>query len=388
MYRMNTLIGLVLCLSWTIAAQAATGGPDAYGYWWVDTDEGTYSPSQAAEFEEQYEEVTLDNDGFVVVGIGFDFEFYGELYGSLTISANGGVHFDGQSGLTPDNESLPYQDLRLIAPWWDDLDPSTSSAVGYTVRGEQPERIFVVRWMSMSHTDLLMSPDPIEDEDSITPGVSFELLLHEADGSLEFIYWNTEFGDTDLDHGASATIGIQDGEQGFSLQHSFNQAALSDGYAILFELTPCADGDGDGFEDEVCGGLDCDDGNPAVYPGATETCDGITDNDCDGVDDPAEIDQDGDGDSACDGDCDDGDPAVGLAAAEDCADGIDNNCDGYIDAYDLDCSVQDGAGDEPAYDTADFGMVCSADPGQLSGVGGVAGVVLSLIALVLSRRRS
>ena len=53
----------------------------------------------------------------------------------------------------------------------------------------------------------------------------------------------------------------------------------------------CGDADGDGYEDETCGGDDCDDGNPEVNPGRTEgpaadpTClDGL-DNDCDGATD-------------------------------------------------------------------------------------------------------
>jgi hypothetical protein len=45
----------------------------------------------------------------------------------------------------------------------------------------------------------------------------------------------------------------------------------------------CADSDQDGFYDQAgCGTpIDCDDGDPAVYPGGIETCDG-SDNDCDG----------------------------------------------------------------------------------------------------------
>lgn len=44
----------------------------------------------------------------------------------------------------------------------------------------------------------------------------------------------------------------------------------------------CWDVDEDGYEDEVCGGLDCDDSDPLTYPGAEEICD-REDNDCNGV---------------------------------------------------------------------------------------------------------
>jgi hypothetical protein len=99
---------------------------------------------------------------------------------------------------------------------------------------------------------------------------------------------------------------------------------------------------------------DCNDDDPAIYPGAREVCDG-KDNDCNGVidDELAEgclfhfMDRDGDGvgDSATGkclcgpkdpwvtvigGDCNDGDPAVGAGAPEVC-DGKDNNCNGLVD---------------------------------------------------------
>ncbi|MCK6519698.1 MSCRAMM family adhesin SdrC, partial [Myxococcota bacterium] len=80
---------------------------------------------------------------------------------------------------------------------------------------------------------------------------------------------------------------------------------------------------------------DCDDGDPAVHPGAEELCDGAPDNDCDRDEDPAEVDGDRDGQSGCDGDCDDGDPTVYLGNAEVC-DGADNDCDGAPGDEELD----------------------------------------------------
>ncbi|MEZ4474392.1 MAG: MopE-related protein [bacterium] len=150
------------------------------------------------------------------------------------------------------------------------------------------------------------------------------------------------------------------------------------------DMGPCRDCDGDGFT-EAEG--DCDDGDPAIHPGAEELCDGL-DNDCDdrvdgqseacyagpdgtngvgicqqgvricragafgacegevlpaaaeicgnGRDDDCDgqiddgCDRDGDGFTVADGDCNDDDRAINPGAAEIC-DGIDNDCDRVTD---------------------------------------------------------
>ncbi len=106
------------------------------------------------------------------------------------------------------------------------------------------------------------------------------------------------------------------------------------------------DNDNDGFDSSV----DCNDANPDIYPGAPEICDGL-DNDCDSQTDEgvlqtfyADTDLDGFGDpnntiQACSApagyvtdntDCNDATGAAYPGAPEIC-DGIDNDCDGQID---------------------------------------------------------
>ncbi len=127
-------------------------------------------------------------------------------------------------------------------------------------------------------------------------------------------------------------------------------------------LTYYLDLDGDGFGDDTIAeqscepldgyatsGGDCDDGNPAVHPGAVEVCDSL-DNDCNGqVDDGFDL--DGDGYTACTSpaDCDDTDATIHPGAIETC-DGLDNDCngtidDGLTDTYYRDADL-DGFGDE------------------------------------------
>ena len=116
--------------------------------------------------------------------------------------------------------------------------------------------------------------------------------------------------------------------------------------SLVGGLAGC-DQDGDGFGQD-----DCDDADPAVFPGAEETCNGL-DDDCDDFVDEGQVfspyhaDEDGDlfGDPAspersecapADGiannadDCDDTESSVHPGASEVC-DGMDNDCDGGID---------------------------------------------------------
>jgi hypothetical protein len=111
------------------------------------------------------------------------------------------------------------------------------------------------------------------------------------------------------------------------------------------------DRDADGKDTSWDNG-DCDDTDPGVHPGVTQTVGGRFDMDCDGYADnptrgtpPADTqDLDGDGYSLAQGDCDDRADAAHVALArmrhpgakEICGQGIDMNCDGIPD-NDPDC---------------------------------------------------
>ncbi len=141
------------------------------------------------------------------------------------------------------------------------------------------------------------------------------------------------------------------------------------------------DVDGDSYDAEECGGLDCDDSNPEIRPGipdADAAADGV-DNDCDGIVDSP--DRDGDGFGINDGDCDDEDVDVNPAVEERCDDGVDNNCDGWVNencAYPAATATLSGGSLIP--------WGCSAASGALGGTSGAV-AVLAMLAMIALRRR-
>ncbi|HEX5044789.1 MAG TPA: putative metal-binding motif-containing protein, partial [Candidatus Polarisedimenticolaceae bacterium] len=133
-------------------------------------------------------------------------------------------------------------------------------------------------------------------------------------------------------------------------------------FPMAASAADCPDADGDGYG--VCDGLcvpvascgDCDDGEPAIRPGAAEVCNDLDDN-CDG-----ETDERNPGGGAH---CATGQPGLCDAGTttcvggelvcvrdvdptpEVCAGGLDEDCDGDVDGADLDCipACPDGDGD-------------------------------------------
>ena len=143
----------------------------------------------------------------------------------------------------------------------------------------------------------------------------------------------------------------------FLMGWATNLSSVETGYVSARSSCSC-DADGDGFDSVTCGGTDCNDSDPDVYPGADEYCNGI-DDDCDGTVDESDAldaldwyrDSDGDGygditdiERACnepagytddDTDCDDSEATVYPGATEVPYDGIDQDCDG-ADLTDVD----------------------------------------------------
>ena len=335
------LVAVLTCASFS-PALAASGGPDAFGYTWLDNDEPG-GPAYNYEVE-SVAATPLADEGFVAVVLPFPFSWYGVEHASVDVHSNGALSFGAATniGYEHDCSGLSTElGTSSILPYWTDLDPSeagTGSGIFTWSRGVAPNRMFVVEYYQVPHFE--------------TPGViTFEIKLFE-DGRVEFHYQDLDVDGGDKDNGAKSVIGISSGDSGILLVSCDNGPpagqVVGPGTAIAISPPGCADEDEDGYT--LCED-DCDDTDPDVHPGAEEICNG-SDDDCDGAlpheeedtdgdgfapcvgdcnDDDATLDPadlDGDGWSTCDGDCDDGDEDVSPDDVdEDGASGCDGDCD-------------------------------------------------------------
>lgn len=293
-------------------ASAGSGGPDALGYTWIDSNEPG-GPAYAFEDISATGTPATDlDDDWEVVGGAFSFPFSGTMQSTISIQTNGGVAFaNAEYSLT--NSCLPgYTGIDgIIAGYWDDLNPSAagSGQLFWEVRGSAGvDRRLILQW------------EGIYKYGTTTP-ITFQIVLHEG-GQIDIAYESISFTPS------SGTVGIQhDPSTGLEVLCDGVGTTVSGGMLIRFD-PPATDADGDGYDDDAFGGTDCNDADPLTYPGAYEECDGV-DNDCDGNVPVVETDQDEDGFMICGGDCDDTSAFVYPGADDPEGDEIDQDCDGF-----------------------------------------------------------
>jgi len=168
------------------------------------------------------------DDDFQVVNIGFTF-YLGETgYNQVTITSNGALHFGANQGFHKDysNEALPITGFvsgpgfeepadRVIAGYWDDLEPGSGGTVRYGILGTAPNRRFVVSW------------EGVPRYNSPLTSYTLQIVLYE-NGDVRFRYGNDDV------NGSSATIGIEVNDTDFT-EYSYNTFnAINDSTDILW----------------------------------------------------------------------------------------------------------------------------------------------------------
>jgi len=190
------------------------GGPDLYGYGWIDSDESG-GPS--------YSWVDITSVGTLIEGlgddtntgpfaIGFTFNFYGTDFNSFRFSTNGFISFTStvssySNGIIPTGA----EPFNLIAPFWDDLNFSTSGSAYYYSNNTDS---LIISWVNVPHYS---SGGPY----------TFQIIV-QSNGKITYQYQTINSPDN------SATIGIQNSDGSDGLQVVYNAAYVHNNLAINF----------------------------------------------------------------------------------------------------------------------------------------------------------
>ena len=174
----------------------------------------------------------VSDDDSVAVALPFPFNFYGQSFTSVQISANGYLVFGDGAPRRPTNVAIPNarEPNGLVAPFWDDLDPSAGGSIWYRTTGTPPSRRFVVAWVGVPHFPSIGA-------------ATFEAVLEEGTNDVRFQYADVQFEDASLDYGASATVGLESPDGVIGRQFSFDQPSLrayESAKAIRFTTRPPA----------------------------------------------------------------------------------------------------------------------------------------------------
>lgn len=202
----------------TVISHLGAGGPDAYGYRWVDSDATGGPAYNWIEIQTSGTSVPMagDDDLRGPYQIGFTFPFYGREYTTFRVSSNGWISFATTQVLPNVNRALPTNASgACIAPYWDDLTLyQNSGRVYYRYDGQR----LIVEFKNVPR-------------DVVGGLCSFQIHLYPS-GRIEFHY--QVIPETD----DSATIGIQNHFGNVGLQAAFNSRYAHPYLAVRFEAWP------------------------------------------------------------------------------------------------------------------------------------------------------
>jgi hypothetical protein len=214
-----------LPLDWLVYAlvipSRGAGGPDAYGYRWTDSDTVGGPVFSWQDISQVGTPVVLGNNDATLVPLPFTFPFYDSEWFEFALSSNGYLTFGSNwtasaNGPIPD----PTQPNELIAPFWEDLDPSLGGTIHYYALPGAARMI-------VQFTDVPIASAVVAGE------YTFQVIL-DSDGTITFQYLEMEGLLT------GATIGIENSDGSTGLQVACNESYVHDDLAVKIDLGPSA----------------------------------------------------------------------------------------------------------------------------------------------------
>jgi hypothetical protein len=194
-------------------------GPDAYGYYmYDDTDTLSGNAPTFTWFEiappgpgSVVSEITNQDADTVTYTLPFTFKYYGTNYNTIGLCSNGFLEMGYSTYRFGDNGPLPSTDgpRRLLAPFWDDLDPSQYGDIYYY--HDTGNHRWIIEYKNCAHYE--------------NPGLkeTFQVIL------LDPQYYLTPTGDGEVLYLYSSvadasdnTVGLEDDTQQRGIQYLFD----------------------------------------------------------------------------------------------------------------------------------------------------------------------
>ncbi|MBP6870422.1 MAG: PKD domain-containing protein [Bacteroidales bacterium] len=143
------------------------------------------------------------DDGYANVPVGFNFNYCGNNYSTITLSTNGWIAFTLATVTGHDNAALFTNTLpnATVAAWWDDLSDDITSVVYYKTEGVAPNRIFTAEWNRV-----------LTYYTGASARISYQTKLFKTSNKIEFHYGTAESGTHSGSE--SASIGVEDATGG------------------------------------------------------------------------------------------------------------------------------------------------------------------------------
>lgn len=238
MKRSFTLV-LTLLLLFTLKLFGASGGPDAYGYVWRDSNEPNGPVPNWIPLNANFVQVTglADDNSAGMFNMNWDFHFYWGDYNTFKVGSNGWISLANVPNVAHCFPTIPTQggagDL-LIAPLMSDLTFISSFPnlpnVGQVWYWTNDKDTLVVSYLNAPWWQT-GTPDWYGSN-------SFQILLNGQDSSITFTYQNMNGSFTNnLGCATDIVIGIENQTGAVGLQ-CFTEVVPPSNYAIKFNYPP------------------------------------------------------------------------------------------------------------------------------------------------------
>ena len=188
-----------------------SGGPDPFGYKWIDSDEPNGPTYQFIDISTTGTPVTLQptggfdpyDEGQAQITLPFNVKFYGQSYNQVQVNTNGFITFDMNfwanafsNAAIPD----PSDPNGIVAVFWDDLDGRAGGEIYTQQIGNQ----FIIQWDNWGHYP------------QGTQGMKFQVVLFQESATILLVYEH-------IDDQGSSTYGIESMDGTTGLQIAYNQ---------------------------------------------------------------------------------------------------------------------------------------------------------------------